>query len=281
MMALILSLPHAGNASQAIIVAVDEDMIKDYELFVGERDPLLINYFGGSGARRDVIEIVLLQQALALGGFKAKVILRSEKSYLRILKLIVDGEVAVSGALKWRDDIKPYSGYLFETKAVVKEGEFIAGLYTSADNQRALQSTTIESIRQLSAASNAHWKADIKTLYELDIKKIYFSTYWVQIVRMVVAKRADITLAPFQVNPDMKVMVDGLELVPIPGIKVALPGSRHWPVSKNHPRGEEIFNALVRGIDVLEKNNIIQRAYEECGFFHPAVKNWTLLNPPL
>lgn len=277
---LITVIPAVGAANQTIVAAVDEDIITDYQLFVGERDPLLINYFGGPGARRDVIELVLLQQALDLGGFKDKVTLRPENSYLRILKLVADGKVALSGALMWREDIKPYASHLFKTKAVVKEGEFIAGLYTRADNQLALQANTLEKISQLSAASNRHWNADVKTLAELGIKNIYFSTYWVQIVRMVVANRADVTLAPFQVNPDMKVMVDNLELVPIPGIKVALPGSRHWPVSKNHPKGEEIFAALVRGIEELERKNIIQRAYEECGFFHPQVTNWTLLNAP-
>lgn len=278
--ALIFTIPQMVIASPTIVAAVDEDIITDYHLFVGERDPLLIDFFGGPGARRDVIEIILLQQALALGGFEAKVTLRPENSYLRILKLVADGHVALSGALMWREDIKPYSTHLFKTKAIVKEGEFIAGLYTRSDNQRALQANTIEKIRKLSAASNNHWNADVKTLHELGIKKIHFSTYWVQIVRMVVANRADVTLAPFQVNPDMKVMVDGLELVPIPGIKVALPGSRHWPISKKHPKGKEIFDALVRGIDELEKKNVIQRAYEECGFFHPEVNDWILLNPP-
>ncbi len=275
---VIMLMPHTGIAGQTIVAAVDEDIIADYQLFVGARDPLQINYFGGAGARRDVIEIVLLQQALHLGGFEGSVVLRPENSYLRILKLLADGQVALSAALMWREDLKPYSSHLFKTKALVKEGEFIAGLYTRADNQKALQANTLEKIHTLSAASNNHWKADVSTLKSLDIKKIYYATYWVQIVRMVVAGRADVTLAPFQINPDMKVMVDGLELVPIPGIKVALPGSRHWPVSKLHPQGEEIFKALVRGIDELEKKNIIQRAYEECGFFHPGVKNWTLLN---
>lgn len=273
-------IPHSSIAEQTIVAAVDEDIIADYQLFVGERDPLLIDYFGGPGARRDVIEIVLLQQALALGGFKEKVTLRPENSYLRVLKLVADGHVALPGALMWREDIKPYASHLFKTKAIVKEGEFIAGLYTRADNQRALQANTLEKVSHLSAASNNHWNADVKTLTSLGIRKIQFSTYWVQIVRMVVANRADVTLAPFQVNPDMKVMVDGLELVPIRGIKVALPGSRHWPVSKKHPKGKAIFDALVRGIEELEKKNIIQRAYEECGFFHPQVKDWVLLNPP-
>ncbi len=279
--ALITLMTHSGIAAKTIVVAVDEDNIADYQLFVGDRDPLLIDFYGGPGARRDVVEIVLLQQALALGGLETKVTLRPENSYLRVLKLVADGQVALSGAQMWSEDIQPYTSDLFKTKAVVKEGEFIAGLYTRADNQRALQATSVEKIRYLSAASNRHWNADVKTLTDLGIKKLHFATYWVQIVRMVVAGRADITLAPFQANPNMKVMVDGLELVPIDGVKVALPGSRHWPVSKTHPLGEEIFNALTRGIEELERKNIIQRAYEECGFFHPEVKDWKLLNPRL
>lgn len=277
---LITMLPKAGIADQTVVAAVNEDIIADYQLFVGTRDPLQINYFGGAGARRDVIEIVLLQQALHLGGFKGKVTLRPENSYLRILKLVADGQVAFSGALMWKEDIKPYSSHLFKTKAIVKEGEFIVGLYTRPDNQQALHATTTAKVRQLSAASNIQWQSDIKTLRELGITEIQYATSWVQIVRMVVANRADVTLAPFQINSQMKVMVSELELVPIPNIKVAMPGSRHWPVSKSHPHGEEIFNALTRGINQLEKKNIIQRAYEECGFFHPRVAKWKLLNPP-
>jgi hypothetical protein len=280
MTVIMLIAAPAANASATIVAAVNEDIIVDYQLFVGERDPLLIDYFGGPGARRDVIEIVLLQQALDLGGFKGKVTLRPENSYLRILKLVHDGQVALAGALMWRRDILPYSTHLFKTKALVKDGEFIAGLYTRPDNQFALQANTPEKVRRLSAASNYHWGADLATLADLGISKIQFSTYWVQIVRMVMAKRADFTLAPFQVNPEMKVIVGNSELVPIPGVKVALPGSRHWAVSKHHPQGEAIFTALVRGIELLEQQNIIQRAYEECGFFHPQVKNWLLLNPP-
>ncbi|HSC68102.1 MAG TPA: hypothetical protein VLC79_10445 [Cellvibrio sp.] len=277
---LILLAARSGAAGQTIVAAVDEDIIVDYQLFVGEQDPLMINYFGGPGARRDVIELILLQQALNAGGFSAKVVLRPENSYMRALKLAVDGQVALSGALMWHEDIKPYSAHLFTTQAVVKEGEFIAGLYTRADNRRALQANTLDKVRQLSAASNSHWSADIKTFHALGIKNIQYATYWVQIVRMIVAGRADVTLAPFQVNPDMKVIVENLQLVPIPGIKVALPGSRHWPVSKAHPQGKEIFTALERGIQILQEKNIIQRAYEECGFFHPQVKDWVLLNPP-
>lgn len=274
---LLLSLP--GSAASIITAAIDEDIIADYELFVGQRDPLSITHFSGPGARRDVIEIVLLQQALHLGGFNGSLVLRAENSYLRIIKLINDGQVALSGALVWKDDIKPYADSLLMSEALVHEGEFIAGIYTRPQNTKALKVKTRAALRHLSAATNSHWRADVTTLRSLGIQNIHYSTYWVQIVRMVVAGRADITLAPFQANPDMKVLVDNLELVPIKGIKVRLPGSRHWPISKKHPQADAIFSALNRGIALLEKNNTIQRAYEECGFFHPEVKDWLLLNP--
>ncbi len=37
-------MPQAGIAQQTIVVAVGEDIIADYQLFVGERDPLLIDF---------------------------------------------------------------------------------------------------------------------------------------------------------------------------------------------------------------------------------------------
>lgn len=275
-----LLLAAVCQGSNTITAVVDEDIIPDYQLFVGDRDPVAINFYGGPGARRDVIEIVLLQQALHLGGFQAKIVFRPERSYLRIIKLIADGQVPISATLKWRDDIKPYSAQLYKSSALVKEGEFIAGIYTRPDNNKALTARSLDKIRELSAASNNHWKADVATLKQLGIQQIYYSTYWGQIVRMVVAGRADITLAPFQSNPGMKVLFEDSELVPIPGVKVALPGSRHFAISKKHPQGEEIFTALEKGIAILEQKEIIKRAYEESGFFHEGVKNWTLLNPP-
>src|SRR5688572_19104253 len=48
---LIMLMPHAGIAGQTIVAAVDEDIIADYQLFIGARDPLQIDYYGGVGAR--------------------------------------------------------------------------------------------------------------------------------------------------------------------------------------------------------------------------------------
>src|SRR5690606_32606822 len=98
--------------------------------------------------------------------------------------------------------------------------------------------------------------------------------------RMVSAQRADFTLAPFQPSPDMKIELNGMELVPIEGLKVAITGTRHWPVSRRHPRGQEIYDALQKGITLMKQRGIIRKAYEESGLFQPEVGAWRLIHPP-
>ncbi|HCS63774.1 MAG TPA: hypothetical protein DIW64_06595 [Cellvibrio sp.] len=97
--------------------------------------------------------------------------------------------------------------------------------------------------------------------------------------RMINAGRVDVTLSPFEMNPAKAIVVEGIHLVPIEGIKIAIAGSRHWPVSKIHPLGDEFYTALVKGIEQLRRAGIIERAYRECGFFHPELAEWKLLNP--
>ena len=53
---------------EELIIVIPGDVKRDYELFVSGRDPLEIKDYSGLGSRRDVVEVVLIQQALALGG---------------------------------------------------------------------------------------------------------------------------------------------------------------------------------------------------------------------
>lgn len=270
----------ANEQKFPLAISIYKDIYEDYQRFVHGRDVASINYYGGSGARRDVIEIVLLQQALLLGGFSEPLELRNEQNYLRTLRQIADGELISSGALVWNSDILNLPDFFYVSQPIINDGEFVVGIYTSPQNKKALATKRLEQMYMLRAVTSSQWQADILTLEDLGLEHIYFATDWVHIVRMINADRADITLAPFQPSVGMKVMLDNMPLVPIEGVKVALSGTRHWPVSRKHPRGAEYYAALQRGITKLKQTGRIQQAYEESGFFHPEVKDWTLLNPP-
>ncbi len=59
----------ADAALPPIPAAVPADVMADYSRFLNRRDPLSISDFSGPHSRRDVVEVVLLHQALALGGW--------------------------------------------------------------------------------------------------------------------------------------------------------------------------------------------------------------------
>lgn len=269
----------ASDTTYPLAISIYADIYVDYRKFVRGRDVASIDYYGGPGARRDVIEVVLLQQALQLGGFKDPLELRDEQNYLRTLRQIADGELISSGASVWYSDVLNLPELFHISQPVINEGEFIVGFYTSPTNEKARMAKTLDDLRQLRAVSSVQWYADVATLKQLGINHLYFTTDWKHMVRMVNAQRADFTLAPFQPTDDKRISLEGMELIPINGLKVAITGTRHWPVSRRHPRGQEFYEALQKGISLMKQRGIIRKAYEESGFFHPTVQEWQLVNP--
>ena len=269
------------RADAPVLVAVNYDLPADYQRFLNGRDPLSINFYGGPSARRDVIEIVLLMQALDLGGFKKPIEIHVEPSYLRILRGVADGQFISSGALMWKADINALQSAYFITRPVVKEGEFMVGIYTSAKNRNRLNNMPSSKLKNLNVVTSAQWQSDVQTLKDLGFKNITYSPNWVNMVRMIGAERADITLAPFQTTSDMSITVDDVTLYPVRGVTVSIAGSRHWPVSRKHSLGDVFYKALERGLAQLEAKGIIEQAYRDCGFFHPEVAQWTLLKPDI
>lgn len=266
-------------ADDAVIVAVNDDIPGDYRRFLRGRDPMDVQVFNTAGARRDIVELTLLMQALRLGGFTKPVELRVEPSYLRLLRGVADGRFISSGALMWKVDIDGLQPALQASRALVKEGEFVVGVYTTQKNLNRLNSIALNKIKELNVVTNSQWKSDVQTLKDLGFTRITYSPNWINIARMIEAGRADVTLAPFQTSSQMAIAVDDVTLYPLKGVKVAISGSRHWPVSKKHPDGEAYYQALERGLTILESKGTIARAYRECGFFHPDIAQWTLLHP--
>ncbi|MDO3386757.1 hypothetical protein QWI17_13000 [Gilvimarinus sp. SDUM040013] len=260
-------------------VTATPDILDDYEVFMDGRRVEDVNYYGGAGARRDVIELLLLQKALKLGGFEKELTFIPEQNYRRTLYRVAAGELISSGALVWLEDTRPIAEDVRVSSAVVRNGNFKVGLYTSADNKTAL-ATTFANLNRLSAVSNANWKTDINTLEILGFERIYLANSWISMVKMLAAQRADVTLAPFQPGDSMAIRQQEGVLIPIPGIKIALKGSRHWVVSRNHPDANAYFQALQTGIRHLQQSGTIARAYRESGFYHPQVKQWRTLNAP-
>lgn len=263
---------------EVVSIGVPTDVLRDYYAFMSGRDPAHVNDYSGPHSRRDVVEVLLTQQALALGGISAIIDFVPVPSYLRLRAEIQEGTIALSGTSMWMTDLVKDKSDFFISDATIADGEFEAGIYVSPNNTRALSATTLERIQLLSAVSSRAWTPDWLTLKSLGLRDLQHVASWKTMVRMVAHERVDFLLAPFQPGQEMLLQVGKLSLTPIRGVKVGLRGSRHLAVSRRTPQCKKIFDALQKGLSILRERGTLKKAYEQSGFYSPNVKDWKRIN---
>ncbi|UTJ05278.1 hypothetical protein [Arcobacter roscoffensis] len=268
------------NASNITLdMLIEENVLKDYKNFTEDKNPLKIKNFSHTSSRRSVVEIVLFQQALYLGGnYKVNLNFIKSPTYLRELQQLKQGKAITTATSIWSHDLKELKKHVYISKALIRNNEFEAGLYTISSNKKALSAKSLKDIQSLKAVSNKYWIPDWKTLYKLKPKKLIHVIKWKYMTRMVSIQRADFLLAPFQSKEDLSFQTENIVFVPIPNLKVGLEGTRHFAISKAHPKAKEIFKALNKGIEILRKEGLITKAYKQSGFFNKKVHNWKKLN---
>lgn len=276
--AAVVALPAQGESR--FVVAVPTDVLEDCKKFLRGRDPMAVTDFGGPHTRRDVVEVVLLQQALRRGGWDHRVELEALPNVARILREIEWAHAACSGTSYWREDIPAASTSFYYSDAMVEMGQFEAGLYTVVTNHRAMAAKSLPDIQGLTALSNRGWIVDWRTLEQLGIARLQHVGQWPAMPKMLAGGRADFLLAPFQATADLSLTVDTIRLVPIPGLKIGLHGTRHFLVSRRHARAAALLDNLNAGLSALRHKGVIRQAYEQSGFFNPRVAQWATLRAP-
>lgn len=259
------------------MVAVPQDVWEDHRSFLNGRHPHEVTFYGGPAARRDVIELVLVQQALRLGGWREGLFPLTLPTDARLLHEVAVGHAVLGGTTYWLEDLVREAPHLVASSAWVEEGEFEVGIYVRPDNRRALAMRSGQELRSLSAVSCRDWRVDWRTLSALGLKALLHAPSWDSMPAMLAAGRADFLLAPFQPHADMSLSVGSVRLVPVPGLKVRLAGTRHVPLSRRAPLFEAVRACLESGLGQMRTRGVIRRAYTEAGFFNPRVAGWTVV----
>ncbi|MCE2594942.1 hypothetical protein K6Y31_08950 [Motilimonas cestriensis] len=267
----------APQKSDQLIIVLPADVKADYETYIAGRDPLTMTNYTGNGARRDVVEVVLVQQALKFGGIDSPVRFITADSHARIIKQVLAGRAVLAGNSIWLDLLTSSEELLYVSQPIIESGQFEAGLYTIESNKTALKAKGMDEIRSLIAVSSKAWIIDWQTLNAMKMRKLINTVKWSSMVKMVNIGRADFLLAPFQPTPDMSFDPEGVKLIPIPNLKIGLQGSRHFAISKRHPQGKAVAEALDRGIAIMKERGLVNQAYQDSGFFNTKVKDWQKL----
>ncbi|WP_440873916.1 hypothetical protein [Thalassotalea sp. PLHSN55] len=268
----------AVYSNNPVLIYIRDDVYYDYQDFVAKQDVLEITSFTGKNIRRDVVDMVIAQQALKLGGFEYSFKYIPGKVNFRNTKMLENGQLLISFDSYWRSDAKKLEQALYISDEVIRNGDYIAGLYTSPKNLAALSIKETSELSKFTAVSTPKWHTDWQTLSQLPLKDLHREDEWLSMARMVNMQWVDFLLMPFHSSDDRSFIMDKIHLVPVKGIGVVLKDSRHFVISKKHPLGQQASVAINKGLKKLRETGAIKKAYTEAGFFidQTSIK---LLNP--
>lgn len=266
---LLLWLLQSGFSvlAKPLTIYIRDDVYQDYLAFLNGRDVLELTDFSGSSMRRDVADMVLLQQALKLGGFHNSFQYLPGKVNFRNTKMLENGELLLSFDTYWLSDASKLSDKVYISSPIVKRGQYMAGIYTSPHNAKVFAITELGDLKQLTAVSTPKWHTDWATLSALPLKELIREDEWLSQARMVHMQWVDFMLMPFYPSTDGSFVLEQIRLQLVPGLAVLLDDSRHFVISKQHPQGKQAYIALNKGLALLEQQGRIEQLYSQAGFF--------------
>ncbi len=255
------------SKAEDILIYIRDDVYEDYIKFVNGRDVLKIENFSGKNIRRDVVDMIIAQQALKIGNFQHEFTYAAGKLNFRNTKMLESGRLLISFDTYWLSDAKALNDSVYISAPVIRKGEYIAGIYTSPNNKAVLAIKELSDLQNFTAVSTPKWRTDWQTMQAIPLKDLIQEDEWLSQARMVNLGWIDFLLMAFNSTPDQSFSMDKIHLVPVKNIGIELKDSRHFVISAKHPLGKAALIAINIGLNTLRNENRIKQAFTQAGFF--------------
>jgi hypothetical protein len=267
----------AASAKTHLKISVNAAAMDAFNNWTGASSWTDIKSFKNGNASRPVVDLVLQLQALKAGGLDFDFELVRELTYELAKQAVIEGRADLTAETIWDDEISANAAALLSTDAILQKGEFVKGIYVLPTNDKLMKLTSAADLATATAAVVSSWALDVKTLESMTLKGVKKAATPEVVFATIKRGDADFVLEEFSSQPDLNVTRGGVKLIPVPGYKVGLIGSRSWVVSKKNPEADAILKALATGAKALRDDGTIKRAYTESGFFNPRVADWKAL----
>ncbi|WP_320172971.1 hypothetical protein [Maridesulfovibrio sp.] len=246
-----------------------------------DKPPYLLDEFPNAKISRSLADVIIAQKALLLGGIEPEFIFKPIPNSRRATEDAANGLVAFyPHELNLKTlDVPRYKNIFLVSDPITRFGEFQKVFYCLPSNSALLSATNAAEINlNGKGIVGQHWHNDKKVLEDMGITNIIDAPTFNCMAKMIAAGRADWIPLEISNSKDSSMTINGIHLVPIPGIKFSLLESRHFFISKAHPEGKIIYRALQKGIRELRKQGFIHKILTQAGMFNPYVDSWTILN---
>ena len=218
---------------------------------------------------------VILREALKAGGMDIRVIGIASPNSARSRVMVETGLATIKADWDFNMD---HNDRVLKSDAFIGPGELFKGIYGRVDNALLRNVRSLDDLRNLTATTNPNWRLDWLILQNINPAYVFSASTTTQMYHLIGEGRVDFTLLEFSPQPGMMRELDGQKLLPVPGVKMALPASQHFMVSTRDARASEIIAAVNRGLRVLRENGVLTQCLRQGGLINPATENWKVLN---
>lgn len=234
---------------------------------------------------RGAVDLHLICQAFNAANFTIDYEFIDAKDFKRSVVLVENGITDMIAETVWENHI---TDNLWKSEPIYRKNEYELGLYTSRENAKKLTIKSLADLQKLSGVSRKTWLNDWKLLTKLGLKEAYSVDSVEQMFKMAKYGRADFLLWPFFFHSNdfsheiLHVDDKDLEyykLYPVKNVKLTIPHSKHYILSKTTPNSAIIMKALNKGIRILRKKGQIRKTYIDSNFMSSLIKNWQVISP--
>lgn len=274
---LVLTAAFLAAQTPVKISMTASDKAKYQHFLTGKNILDKLDYHAKDLDSSSVLDVVLIQKALTLGGLNFRFDVVEIPNTERERAMLLEGIIQVAGNSQWDFFCEENKDKIYASDVVIPSGSFEKGLYALKERLPSLKVQTAADLAKISCISSSNWRVDWKTLKALGFKNLYDAPTRDTMFKMVEGGRADVTAQSFAAGADMSITNGSVTLYPIPGVKIVLDGNRHYVVSKASADSKKIYDALQKGLALMKKDNEIRRALVESGFYNADVKNWKII----
>ena len=269
----------ASPAPFKLAMAMPENEAQKLREFI--KDKNLLDRFSYASPLLDseqVMEGVLVLRALALAGLPAELQISNAPNTARGREMVKNGEVVIQGSTDWSTWADEFKDRVYKSSLIIPNGQFQKGFYTTPEKAASIKIKTAKDLATLQVVSNSNWVVDWATLQKFKLKSLSSTASRTSMFNMIAHGHGDCTVQTFSSRPDLAITDGGVTLFPVKGVKVALSGTRYFMVSRIHPDGKKVYEALEKGLAIMmKKDDEVQRALRESGFLNNAIRDWVLI----
>ena len=228
------------------------------------------------GILRTNIELVIICNALKRANYQGNIQIVPSGNNKRQHIELAKGNADLLGHSIFRKSLSqtnsPTVSSFLLTDPVIKQGQFILGIFTSSNQLEEVTKAFRENkLNTLTATTVSSWKIDVKTLQSMPIKSLHLLPRYELIAPNLERKRANFTLSPLEARTPGKRLLKRVD-----GYKASLADDRVFIFNKNNPK---LYKALQDYIIFLRaQDDLLTKSFEHANFISDKYQSWKQIN---